>query len=246
MITKSGKTIFLQAVTILDPATGWIEIRTVPSARADLVSNVVELTWPTRYPLPSKVIVDHGNEFLVEFKIMIQVDYGIKVKAFTSRNPQTNSILERVHQTIGHIIRTYKVQDMVLDDENPWDGTLASTIFALRATVHTTTQYIPAQLVFGRDSILNTRHKANWQLIKKCKQDFNKKGNQQEIRNRKEHTYNKGDKVLFKNASKNKFNQDAYLGPYTIIAVRNNGTVRARKGKITDTFNICNITLYKE
>ena len=42
--------------------------RTVPSARADLISNIVELAWLTRYPLPSKVIVDRGNKFLADFK----------------------------------------------------------------------------------------------------------------------------------------------------------------------------------
>ena len=90
----------------------------VPSAREDLVSNLVELTWFTRYPLPIKVIVDRGNKFLAEFKIMIQANYGITVKPITSRNPQANSILERVYQTIGNIIRTFKVHGMVLDDEN--------------------------------------------------------------------------------------------------------------------------------
>ena len=52
---------------MIDPATGWIEIGTVPSSRADLTSNIVELTWLTRYSLPNKVIVDSGNEFLAEF-----------------------------------------------------------------------------------------------------------------------------------------------------------------------------------
>ena len=51
---------------------------------------------------------------------------------------------------------------MGFDDENPWDGILASTVFALRATVHISTQYTPAQLVFRQDSILNTHDKANW------------------------------------------------------------------------------------
>ena len=50
---------------------------------------------------------------------------------------------------------------MVLDDENPWDRILASTMFALRVTVHITTQHTPEQLVFGQDSILNTRQEAN-------------------------------------------------------------------------------------
>ena len=52
MTTKNRKTVYLQAVTMIDRATGWIEIRTVPSACADLVSNIVELACLTRYPLP--------------------------------------------------------------------------------------------------------------------------------------------------------------------------------------------------
>ena len=125
---------------------------------------------------------------------------------------------------------------MALRDENPWDGILASTMFTIRATVHTTMQYTMAQLVFGRNSILNTRHKANWKLIKKRKQDLINKRNQQENRNGKEYTYNKGDKDLLKIAWKTKFKQD----------VRNNSTVRAYKRKVTDIFNIRNITPYKE
>ena len=98
---------------MIDPAIGWIEICTVPSARVNLVSNILELAWLTRYPLPSKVIVDCGKEFLAEFKTMIQADYGITVKPIILRNPHTNSILERVHQPIGNIIRSFKVQDMI-------------------------------------------------------------------------------------------------------------------------------------
>ena len=246
MTTKSGKSVYLQAVTMIDPATGWIEIRAVPSARADLVANQVELAWLTRYPLPTKVIVDRGKEFMAEFKTMIEKDYGIKVRPITTRNPQSNAILERVHQTIGNIIRTFKVQNMVLDDENPWDGILASTMFSLRATVHTTTQHTPTQLVFNRDSILNVPIEANWKLIKQRKQALINKGNERENKLRKDHTYNIGDKVLLKNAWPTKFNQDAFLGPYVITAVRNNGTVRARKGRLTDTYNIRNLVPFRE
>ena len=40
MTTKNGKIVYIQVVTMIDPATGWIEIRTVPSACA------VELNSP--------------------------------------------------------------------------------------------------------------------------------------------------------------------------------------------------------
>ena len=58
--------------------------------------------------------------------------------------------------------------------------------------------------------------------------------------------YKQGDKFLLKNAWKTKFDQDTYMGPYEITDVRNNGTVRARIGKVIDTFNIQNQTPYKE
>ena len=113
-------------------------------------------------------------------------------------------------------------------------------MFALRAMVHTTTQYTPAQLVFGRDSILNTRHEADWQLIKTRKQNLTNKGNARENNKWLTHVYKPGDQVLLKNAWKTKYNDQAYIGPYTMTAVKeNNGTVNARKGKVTDMYNIC-------
>ena len=145
MASKSGRSVYLLAVTMIDPTTGLIEIHIVWSARADLVANQVELAWLTCYPLSNKVIVDRRNEFLAEFREMIINDYGITVKPITLRNHQANTILKRVHQTIGNILHTFTLQNMVLDDKNPWDGILASTMFSLRATVHTNAQYTPAQ-----------------------------------------------------------------------------------------------------
>ena len=116
---------------------------------------------------------------------------------------------------------------MALDYGNPWDGILAYTMFALRATVHTTTQYTPTQLIFGRNSIINRRHNLDWEIIRKRKQDLINKGNERENRNRPNHAYKQGDKALLKNAWKTKFNRDAHIVPYVITAVRNNGFVRA-------------------
>ena len=50
---------------------------------------------------------------------------------------------------------------MDLDNENPWEGILSSTMFATRSMVHTTTQYTPSQRVFGRSAILNINQEAN-------------------------------------------------------------------------------------
>ena len=97
--------------------------------------------------------MDRGSEFIAEFSEMITRDYGVKKKTTAPCNPQANAIAERVHQTIGNVIRTMEVYDQELDHEEPLKGVISATCFAIRSAVHTTTQYTPMQLVFGRYAI---------------------------------------------------------------------------------------------
>ena len=87
MKSKTDKDTYLQAIYMIDPATSWIEICSVPEARADLVANQVELAWLTRYPLPNKIVVDRGKEFLTEFKTMMANDYEIQCNSISARIP---------------------------------------------------------------------------------------------------------------------------------------------------------------
>ena len=48
---------------------------------------------------------------------MVKKTYGVTGKPITVRNPQANAIVERVHQTIGNIIRTFELEDNYLDEE---------------------------------------------------------------------------------------------------------------------------------
>ena len=242
---KGRRDLTLWCVTMIDPATGWFEIRQVPGTkRADVVANIIEQAWLTRYPWPQTVTFDRGTEFMAEFSEMLVTDYGIKKKPITKRNPQANAIVERVHQTIGNMIRTFQVQ--YLDEDDPWAGILSAVAFAVRATVHTTTQATPMQLVFGRDAILNIQFKANWKLLKQRKQEIIHRNNTRENSRRVSHTYRVGDKILIKQDQNAKFGSDAYKGPYTITEVRNNGTVRVNEGMVEDTYNIRMITPYHD
>ena len=70
---------------MIDPATGWFEIQELPGTkRADILANIVEQTWLTRYPWPQEVILDRGTEFMAEFSAMLTNDYGIKKKPITA------------------------------------------------------------------------------------------------------------------------------------------------------------------
>ena len=230
---------------MIDPATGWFEMAQIKDARADTVANAVEQTWLTRYPRPDLITYDRGREFLAEFATMVTEDYGIQKKGITTRNPQANAIIERVHQTMGQILRTYELND--LNDEDPFSGILASTMYAIRALVHTTLRATPMQLVFGRDAVLNTKFEADWDYIKRNKQQLINKNNERENAKRIQHHYNVDDKVLLRVQDESKYGSDPWKGPYTILRVNNNGTVRLQlTPNVTDTVNIRLLKPYHE
>lgn len=179
-----------------------------------------------------------------EFLTMVRDDYGITLSPITVRNPQANAILERVHQTIGNILRTFELPSDNQTEEI--EGILAATMFAIRATYHTTLKATPAQLIFGRDAILNTRFEANWQLIRQQKQKRINKNNTAENAKRKPYTYTIGQKIMILQDPSRKFGTNAYKGPYTITAINNNGTVRLQIGPVQQTYNIRNIHPYHE
>ena len=205
-INRKGKPLVkCKAVTMIDPATGWFEICQYDDKESITIANIVEQEWLSRYPWPTQITFDRGSEFMgADFQRMITEDYGIKKKPITVRNPQANSIIERVHQVIGNMIRTFELEDNYLDETDPWKGILTATAFAVRSTLHTTLKKTPGQLVFGRDMILNIQHEANWKYIRDRKQKLINKNNQNENSRRIPHEYKTGDLVLLKRGTENK------------------------------------------
>ena len=206
----------------------------------------MEREWFCRYPWPTQITYDRGNEFIgQDFKDMVKIEYNVTGKPITVRNPQANAIAERIHKVIANIIRTFELQTNYLDEEDPWKGILSATAFAVQSTYHTTLQKSPGQLVFGQDMIFNIEHEANWEYIQKWKQQLIAKNNKAENADRIPHTYMSGDKVMLSIGTNNKYEQP-YSGPHTILKVNTNGTVRLQMGAVADTVNIRRIDPYRD
>eukprot|EP00957_Ditylum_brightwellii_P016087 1211650-Ditylum_brightwellii.AAC.1 len=80
----------------------------IKAKRADVIANIIEQTWFNRYPWPTKVLLDRGTEFIAEFTEMIRRDYKVTKRPITARNPQDNGVVERIHQTICNMLRTFQ------------------------------------------------------------------------------------------------------------------------------------------
>ena len=107
--SKRKNPLKLWCLTMIDPATGCFEMAQIPNKTAAEIADITEKTWFTRYPLPQRIVFYCGTKFMAEFAKMCHNDYGLKRKPITTRNLQSNAIIERIHPTIGHIIRTFDV-----------------------------------------------------------------------------------------------------------------------------------------
>ncbi len=100
----------------VDPATGWFEIAEIPDKISARISQIFNNTWLPRYPRPRTVIFDSGNEFKKDFLPLVR-EFSIKPTPITIKNPQANSILKRVHQVLGNMLRTKDLQTHEFDEE---------------------------------------------------------------------------------------------------------------------------------
>ena len=224
---------------MIDPATSWFEMKQIPNKEAHTVAQAVEQAWLTRYPWPKKITFDKGSEFKAEFAAMIEEEYGIEKRGISPRNPQANSVLERIHQVIGNMIKTFRIYDREdLDEQDPWSGILAAIMFGVRATYHTTLEATPMQLVFQRDAILPIDYQPDWNKIQNNKRKRIELNNARENKSRIPHEYKVGDMILITRNKRSKHGEREKDGPYPIVQVNNNGTVRYDKGTYSDIINI--------
>jgi hypothetical protein len=235
----------LRAMTMIDPATGWFEIAPIVKPNSDEAQRAFDSYWLARYPRPREIGYDNGKEFKWLFSELCD-NMGITKKTTTEYNPQANSIIERVHQVLGNALRTFELEKQELSTKNPFEPFLTATAYAIRSTYHTTLRATPGQLVFGRDMILPIQFKADWASIALRKQQIINESNKRENKKRIQHHYNVGDKVLVERPGIQPKMGAPRDGPFEVVHVSTNGTVRIQRGAVTQRVNIRRLTPYFE
>jgi hypothetical protein len=215
------------ALTISCSATSLTEIGRIDSKSTQHVTMQFENLWLARYPKPARVVYDHGGEFTGgNFQAML-LAHNIKAVPTTAKNPRANAVAERVHHTMGDMLRA-QMEDVreipELDVKAMADSILASVSYGLRATTHRTLGVSPGAFVFGRDMMLNIPILADWNLIRERKQAQMDLNNAAENKRRRFKDYTVGDEVLILKDNPSKL-EDRAFGPFVIHQIFANGTL---------------------
>ena len=134
-----------------------------------------ENTWLSRYPLPKACTHDQGGEFTGWAFQRVLRQHRIKGHCASLKNPQANSICERMHQAVGNQLRamsTMNPPEGIQDAKQMVDTALANCLFATRAAIHGSLKASPGALAFGRDMILNIPLIADWTQLQQTRQQL--------------------------------------------------------------------------
>ncbi|ORD99344.1 hypothetical protein A0H76_1004 [Hepatospora eriocheir] len=142
---------------------------------------------------------------------------NIKLKFITTYNPSSNGICDRVHSTLGNIIRIRRSEKL--------DVLLSEAADMLRSTFHSGVGMSPMKLVFSREkfTIIDNVLKGNKNLTKSIENSAKQaEKNKEEInKNRIDIKYNFGDLILIINENCSKLDE-RFRGPFEVLEVYEN------------------------
>ncbi len=147
-----------EALTVIDTVTNLVKLVRIHDKRSQTVARKFTQCWITRYPWPQRCVHDPGTEFTgPEFQMLLQ-NCHIRDVCTTAKNPQSNAVCERMHQTVGNVLRTLlhgNPPQNIANAVQYVDKALSIAMHAMRAGVHSTFDSSPGNLVFNRDMFLN-------------------------------------------------------------------------------------------
>ncbi len=235
-------------MTFIDTALNLVELIRIDNKTAKHIRDKFTQSWLCRYPCPVQCLHDKGGEFIGQnFQWLLEI-FSIKDVCLTSKNPQSNAICERMHQTVTNVLRTLvhtnPPQNMT-QARDIIDDALATAMHAMQTTVATTLGSTLGALAFYRDIFLNVPLIADWQAIARTREHDVNENLRRANRKQCQYDYAPGQQVLKKVHNPTKLGVRTE-GPYTIehIQVNGNLTILLCEG-ITERINIRRVLPYR-
>jgi hypothetical protein len=139
--SRTGKKYILTAI---DYATRWVVAEAVSDCSAKTVMQFLYHKIVMEFGPPYELISDRAKSFLEDAMPSYARFLRIQHLPSTSYHPRTNGMVERMHATLNHGIRT-----MASDRMDRWDEFLPQVVFAIRVRKHAVTKFSPFYLLFG-------------------------------------------------------------------------------------------------
>ncbi len=138
--TKSGNSYLL---TLMCASTRFPEAVPLRSIKARTIVKAV-VKFCTMFGMPKHIQSDQGTNFMSNVFAKVMKQLAIKHHVSSAYHPQSQGAIERFHQTLKSMLRTYCVEH-----EKEWDEHIPLLLFAVRNTTQASLGFSSSELFFG-------------------------------------------------------------------------------------------------
>ena len=109
-VKAKNDTFTFDALMMIDPATGWFEIKELSECIANVTAKQFNDCWSSKHPRPTHADFDNGGENKGMCDLLLK-KCGIERKATTEWTPQSNGVVERVCAVLNNTLRTLELEE---------------------------------------------------------------------------------------------------------------------------------------
>jgi RNase H-like domain found in reverse transcriptase/Integrase zinc binding domain/Reverse transcriptase (RNA-dependent DNA polymerase)/Integrase core domain len=133
-------------LSFIDHFSKYCELIPIIEISAKTVARHFVLQIILRHGTPLKLVTDRGSNFVSAlFQETCRLLQISRIQT-TAYHPESNGMVERLHETMADIVSHY-----VSRNQKDWDQWLPYMAMAYRSTAHTTTGFSPHYLLYGRE-----------------------------------------------------------------------------------------------
>jgi hypothetical protein len=134
-LSNTGNKMIIVAVDYLKK---WVELRAMPTGKADMVATFFVEQIVLRHGAPESIISDQGKCFIATLTQAVMKNLGTNHKTTSSYHSQANGLVERMNHTLAAMLSMF-----VSADHKDWDEALPYVCFAYNTARQESTGYSP-------------------------------------------------------------------------------------------------------
>lgn len=138
-------------IVSIDMFTRYIHAKPIPNLLGVTIAQYID-EYIRTYGNPKAILSDKGPEFYNNAVGNILNRHKVERRFSTPDHSQGNSIIERAIQTLQEKLSIITVDKHGEGNENQWEDVLTEAIQSINSTTHTTTNYTPHMLFYGREN----------------------------------------------------------------------------------------------
>lgn len=140
--TKSGNSYLL---TLMCVSTRYPEAIPLRSIKPHVIVKAI-VKFCTTYGVPRVFQSDRGTNFMSKVFAKVTRKLNVRHQVSSAHHPQSQGAIERFHQTLKSMLRTFCVEQ-----EKGWDEEIPLLLFAIRTTTQSSLGFSPSELIFGHN-----------------------------------------------------------------------------------------------